>query len=61
MSTKKLMNHIERRAEKEHRERTYDSKNLANQHRPNVPTKVDVEHDLHGEQRQRKLPPDNPI
>jgi hypothetical protein len=53
--TKKLMNHIERRAQKENREKTDESKNLADQHRPNMPTKVDVEHHISDQQRQRKL------
>jgi hypothetical protein len=61
MGTKKLRNHIEQRAEKEYRGKNNDSKNMAYQHRPNMPTKVDVEHDLYGEQRQCKLPSDDSV
>jgi len=61
MSTKKLMNHIERRAEKELKETTNDSKNMANQHRANLSGQVELEHYLSDQQCQRELSQNNSV
>ena len=45
-TTTKLMNHIERRAKEERREISNDQKNLANRHRANMSSKMELEHNF---------------